>query len=93
MNRKTPREAAAAMAVVPQRDPEAPRFLRQVEICKRLGVGVTTWRRWRVNRQAPDPVPNVPGVPRWRERDIADFERGLHTRGRVFFSAARRRAS
>jgi hypothetical protein len=69
------------------------KLITQIQICRRLGIAVNTWRNWRVARQAPAPVPNVPGRPRWRVADIEAFERGLFRHGgRTFFGAARRRA-
>lgn len=66
-----------------------PKLITQRQICQRLGIGVTTWRRWRAARRAPSPVPNVPGRPRWRVSDIETFERGLHGTGRRYFGTAR----
>ena len=79
-------EIAPAEPQVAQRHPHAPRapqqFLRTGAICGRLGIERHTWRRWVVAGQAPAPVPNVPGRPRWRVRDVEDFERGLYRAGR-----------
>ena len=73
---------------------EGARWLRQVEICRRLGISDETWRRWRASGHAPEPVAG-PGVPRWRVEDIDAFERGRAEQSarRTFFrSAVRRRA-
>lgn len=73
---------------------EPAKLLRQFEICRELGIGVTTWREWRAAGRVPAPVPNLPGVPRWRVEDIEAFRRGVYrgpsTEGRRYFSAARR---
>lgn len=53
---------------------EQPAFLRQMEICERLGISDETWRRWRASGVAPRPV-NLPGRKRWRLEDIEAFER------------------
>jgi hypothetical protein len=69
---------------------ETPQFLRQAQICRRLSVSVRTWKRWRAARQAPAPVQGLPGRPRWRLRDIEDFERGVRGgTGRRFFVTSR----
>lgn len=89
MNRaREPRSATPQQA---QRDANGPRLLTQIQVCRRLGIGVQTWRDWRAARRVPAPVPNVPGRPRWSVSDIEDFERGLYgPHGRVYFGAARR---
>lgn len=58
-------------------------------ICRRLGIHRNTWHRWVAQRQAPAPVPNLPGHPRWAVSDIERFERGRYAAGRVYFGAAR----
>jgi hypothetical protein len=45
-------------------------------ICERFGISRETWRVWVKSRQAPAPVPGLPGHPRWAVRDIEHFERG-----------------
>jgi predicted DNA-binding transcriptional regulator AlpA len=51
-------------------------LLRISEVCARLGVSRFTWHGWVKSGLAPAPVPNVPGHPRWRVREIEGFERG-----------------
>jgi predicted DNA-binding transcriptional regulator AlpA len=66
-------DKAKGYAVVP----ESPReLLRISEVCARLGVSRFTWHGWVKSGLAPAPVPNVPGHPRWRVREIEGFERG-----------------
>jgi hypothetical protein len=70
---------------VPTRDevpaPREPQLLGTSAICQRLGIHRNTWHVWVVSRQAPAPVPNLPGHPRWRVSDIERFERGRFRRG------------
>lgn len=87
------RKSRAAHPAEPHRDAVGVQVLRQFEICQRLGISDDTWRAWRKARKVPAPVPNVPGRPRWRVKDIEDFARGLYGAGhRVYFGAARRSA-
>jgi hypothetical protein len=67
-------------------------LLTQIQICRRLGISDETWRRWRVARRVPAPVPNVPGRPRWTLAAIQEFEAGMGQRGgrRAYFQSARR---
>jgi predicted DNA-binding transcriptional regulator AlpA len=53
-----------------------PKLLRIPDICERFGISRETWRVWVKSRQAPAPVPGLPGHPRWAVRDIEHFERG-----------------
>jgi predicted DNA-binding transcriptional regulator AlpA len=53
-----------------------PKLLGKDDICARLGISRWTWQRWVKSRQAPAPVPGIPGHPRWAVRDIEHFERG-----------------
>lgn len=87
----TQRVAGSPQLVERQEHPRAgqPQLLTQLHICRRLGIGVTTWRRWRAARRVPAPVPGLPGRPRWRLADIEAFERGLHGTGRRYFGSAR----
>jgi hypothetical protein len=64
---------------------QAPEFLTQIQICRRMGICDETWRRWRQRGLTPAPAP-LPGRPRWRVEDIAEFER----RGRVVVPERRR---
>jgi predicted DNA-binding transcriptional regulator AlpA len=67
---------------------QSARKLRRIpEIVARLGICRMTWARWLAAGQAPAPVPNVPGFPRWRLKDIEDFENGAY--GRVGTSGLR----
>lgn len=70
-------------------------LLRQFEICQRLGISDQTWMNWRKRGRAPEPVRDVPGVPRWRVSDIEAFERDLVTvrPGRRSYFASHRRLS
>lgn len=70
-------------------------LLRQFEICARLGISDQTWMNWRKRGRAPEPVRDVPGVPRWRVSDIQAFERDLVTvrSGRRSYFTSHRRLS
>lgn len=64
-------------------------------IYERLGVSRWTWARWVASGDAPSPVPNLPGWPKWRRSDIDLFAAGCF-RGdgkRTYFNSARRRAA
>jgi hypothetical protein len=63
----------------------APQYLTQIQICRRLGICVETWRNWRKAGFAPTPAP-LPGRPRWTVADIVRFEQG----GSRYFTAHRR---
>jgi predicted DNA-binding transcriptional regulator AlpA len=65
----------------------AQQLLRGPAIFKRLGISRWTWAHWVKAGQAPAPVPNVPGFPRWLLKDIEDFERGAYGAGRYFRAA------
>ena len=56
-------------------------------ICAELGIERHTWRRWVRSLQAPQPVPNVPGLPRWRRHEIDAFKQGTYRRGRRHYFA------
>lgn len=89
------RESAAADPQVAERDDCLPargaQLLGTSDICARLGISRHTWHRWVTQGQAPAPVPNIPGHPRWALNAIEAFRRGLYRAGgRVYFGAARR---
>lgn len=68
-------------------------FLRQHQVCRQLGIHVTTWIRWRKAGVAPEPAP-VPGVTKWRKSDIDAIEQGeVIPKGRRYFGAAHRAAT
>lgn len=70
-------------------------LLTTPEICGLLGIGRHTWHRWVTSGAAPQPIPNIPGWPRWRRLEIERFAAGTF-RGagrRTYFSAARRARS
>lgn len=71
--------------------PKTPRLLTKRQACERLGVSRWTLQRWVKSGQAPAPVENIPGWPRWREDDIDDFARGrgFGVTGRRYFTSAR----
>jgi predicted DNA-binding transcriptional regulator AlpA len=72
---------------------EAPEFVTQMQICRRLGITDETWRRWRAAGKTPDPVA-LPGRPRWRASEIEAFLRGRVAdpkAPRVHFATAVRR--
>lgn len=90
---KEPREPRSAHPQQSQCEADAPRLLRQIQVCRRLGIAVQTWRRWRAARRVPAPVANLPGRPRWREADIEAIERGMlraGSGGRAYFGGARK---
>jgi hypothetical protein len=66
-------------------------LLTQIQICRRLGITVPTWRRWRAAGLAPAAVLVKPR-PRWRVLDIERIERGevVIPGRRSFFGGARR---
>lgn len=60
---------------------QAPKtHLRIAAICERFGITRQTWRMWVVSQQAPQPIPNLPGHPRWAVDDIERFARGRFVR-------------
>lgn len=60
------------------------------EVCKRFNIHRNTWRVWVLSQHAPQPVPRLPGHPRWHIEDIEAFERGrLVNRPRHVRSVAR----
>lgn len=73
---------------------QGPELLTQIQICRKLGICVQTWRNWRERGLTPEPV-NTPGVPRWLASEIEQFTRGRRVQSgrRSFFgTAVRRRA-
>jgi hypothetical protein len=66
-------------------------LIGQAHICRRLGITVQTWRRWRQAGLAPVPVLEKPR-PRWRVVDIERLESGevVIPGRRSFLGAARR---
>jgi len=73
-------QAVATDAQIPERDahaiPRAQKLLGTSAICERFGISRHTWHRWVVSGQAPAPVHNWPGHPRWAMSEIERFERG-----------------
>jgi predicted DNA-binding transcriptional regulator AlpA len=68
------------------------RLLGVREVCERLGIGRSTLLRVRTSHSGfPAPVALVPGVVRWRERDIEVFIVGLESE--QFSSRGGRRAA
>lgn len=74
-------ESVATEPQIADRDsaaiPREQKVLGTSAICLRFGISRHTWHRWVVSRQAPAPVPNWPGHPRWTVDSILRFERGL----------------
>jgi hypothetical protein len=67
---------------------EQPTTLTQIQICRRIGVCVQTWRNWRRLGIAPQPI-EMGRRPRWRLADIEKLERGhLVKPGRKMYLAA-----
>jgi predicted DNA-binding transcriptional regulator AlpA len=64
------------------------KLLRIADICALAGICRWTWRNWVRAGIAPQPVPNLPGHPRWKASEIAAFLDG-HAHGRHFFGRAR----
>ena len=79
-------QPTATEAQIPERDehpiPRGQKFLSTPSICERFGISRWTWHRWVVSGQAPAPVHNWPGHPRWAVSDIERFERGRFWMGR-----------
>jgi predicted DNA-binding transcriptional regulator AlpA len=65
-------------------------LLTTTAICERAGISRWTWRAWVRSGKAPKPVANLPGHPRWKASDIANFLDGrLGYSNRRFFGKAR----
>lgn len=64
-------------------------LLRIGDILGKIDISRATWFRWVRSGKAPQPVPNMPGYPRWRVTDIERFVDGRKTSGRHFFGGAR----
>lgn len=58
-------------------------------ICERIGCSRWTWRRWVTAKTAPQPVPGLPGHPKWKRADIDRFVEGRVREGRNHFGSAR----
>lgn len=74
---------------------EPAQFLTQIQIARRLGISVQTWRNWRRWGWAPKPA-DVPGPrPRWRVSEVESFNRQRvnSPQRRTFFPTAVRRRS
>ena len=68
-------------------------LLTQIQVCRRLGVCVQTWRNWRDRGLTPLPV-MMTGRPRWLAAEIEAFERGRRVPDpgrRTFFGSVERR--
>jgi predicted DNA-binding transcriptional regulator AlpA len=66
---------------------KAAKLVRIADICRDGGFSYWTWRRWVRCGKAPQPVANMPGFPRWKASDVAQFLDGR--KGRHFFGGAR----
>lgn len=76
----------------PQGHGDRPLLLTQIQVCRRLGISVQTWRNWRARGRTPATV-DLPGRPRWRAADIDAFASRLNVAPRrTFFNTARRSA-
>lgn len=49
------------------------KLLRAPEVAGLLGIGLSTWRRWVADGEAPPPVRLSPRSVAWRYSDIAGF--------------------
>jgi predicted DNA-binding transcriptional regulator AlpA len=66
------------------------KLLRIADICALAGICRWTWAAWVRSGKAPKPVANLPGHPRWKASDIANFLDGrLGYSNRRFFGKAR----
>ena len=86
-----PLESAPSHAQQPERDRDSADLLRQIDVCRKLGISDETWRRWRARGLTPEPV-DLPGVLRWRRQDVEAFmerKRAL-PRTRHYFRSAER---
>jgi hypothetical protein len=89
---RQPLEPTAPHPQQPQRDTDGPHLLRQVDVCRRLGISDQTWMNWRKAGRTPEAIVMPSGLLRWRVVDIARLE-GTPVepeRGRQYFQAARR---
>jgi predicted DNA-binding transcriptional regulator AlpA len=70
---------------------ETRKLLRIPEICAMVGISRDTWCRWVRCGKAPKPLDRsvMPGHPRWKAADIAQFLDGRQVGRRHFFGGGR----
>ena len=73
---------------------DGPDLLRQIDVCRILGISDQTWMRWRKAGRTPDAVTLPSGLRKWRRSDIEALAgRPLESSGRRrYFASVYRRS-